>query len=327
MNLTRTSVLAAVLFAVLTIAGGAKAQQPSSVNPTASSVKEQQLLDALKPAGAVDGRVSIPDSKSARLIQPEGRKYRSDRDATARIGGYAVLGILVTLVLFYLVRGPVRISTGRSGSTITRFGFVDRFAHWLTATSFIVLGLTGLNITFGRALVLPVIGPEAFTQVSQLGKFVHNYVSFAFVLGIVLMFLLWAKDNLPSLRDIRWLVQGGGLIGLGHPPADRFNGGQKVIFWATVGGGAAIAVTGYILMFPFLWTDIAGMQWANVWHGLLGIVLFAIILAHIYIGSLGMEGAFAAMGSGEVDVNWAKEHHSVWVEKVTAKSGKAAPAE
>lgn len=321
------SVLTAVALAGLVLAGGAQAQQPNSVNPTANSVKEQQLLDALKPAEAVNGRVSIPDGKSSRLIQPEGRKYKSDRDRNAEIGGYAILGMLGLLVVFYLLRGPVRIPGGRSGRTMVRFGFVDRFAHWLTATSFLALGLTGLNITFGRSLLLPLVGAETFTLVSQMGKFVHNYVSFAFVLGITLMLLLWVKDNLPSPRDIVWFAQGGGLIGLGHPPADRFNGGQKAIFWAVVGGGAAIAVTGYILMFPFQWTDIAGMQWANVWHGLLGLVLFAVILAHIYIGSVGMEGAFEAMGSGDVDVNWAKEHHSVWVDKVTSKGGAVAPAE
>ncbi|PPD28184.1 MAG: formate dehydrogenase subunit gamma [Hyphomicrobium sp.] len=311
----------------LLVTAGAFAQQPASVNPTASSVNEQKLLEALGPQGNVGGRVTIPDARSRTLIQPEGRTYRAERDQSAKIGGLSILGILGLLVVFYLIRGKVRITGGRSGETMTRFGFMDRFAHWLTATSFLLLGFTGLNITFGRSLVLPVIGPDAFTALSQSGKFVHNYVSFAFLLGILLMFLMWAKDNFPALRDIRWFLQGGGLIGLGHPPAGRFNGGQKLIFWSVVLGGAAISFTGYILMFPFQWTDVAGMQWASVWHGILGLVLFAIIIAHIYIGSVGMEGAFEAMGSGEVDVKWAREHHSVWVEKVAAKSGKTAPAE
>lgn len=322
-----TFALSGAVLAALVIAGAAAAQQPTSVNPTASSVKEQQLLEALKPTGAVQGRVSIPDDKSARLIQPEGRKWKSDRDANSQIGGYAIVGMLGLLVVFYLIRGPVRISAGRSGRTITRFGSMDRFAHWVTATSFLALGLTGLNITFGRAYLLPLVGPETFAQVAQTGKFVHNYVSFAFALGVVLMFLLWVKDNLPAVRDIGWLLKGGGLIGSAHPPADRFNGGQKIIFWSVVLGGAALAVTGYIMMFPFKWTDVAGMQWATVWHGLLGLILLAVIIAHIYIGSVGMEGAFEAMGTGEVDVNWARDHHSIWVEKVAASSGKVAPAE
>ncbi len=324
----RRAAAAAVIAVLCAVAHPSAATAQGSVNPTASSVKEQQLLDALKPDQRLSGRVSIPDPGASSLIQPEGRQFRAERDQNARIGGLAILGMLGLLVLFYVVRGKVRMDGGRSGTTITRFGFVERFTHWLTAVSFLLLGLTGLNITFGRALVLPLIGPQAFTSLSQAGKFVHIYVSFAFALGILLMFLLWVKDNLPALRDIRWFLQGGGLIGLGHPPADRFNAGQKLIFWSVVLGGGAIAVTGYILMFPFAWTDIAGMQWASVWHGLIGAVLFAVILAHIYIGSVGMEGAIDAMGSGEVDVNWAKEHHSIWTERELGKAGKgAAPAE
>ncbi len=212
-----------------------------------------------------------------------------------------------------------------------RFGGFDRFIHWLTAMSFILLGLTGLNLVFGKGLLLPLIGPEAFASLTQLGKLVHNYVSFAFALGIVLMFLFWIKDNFPSTLDLRWFVQGGGLIGRKHPPADRFNAGQKLVFWATVLGGIALSVSGYIMMFRPIEIAIAGMQLSSIVHGITGLVMIAIIVAHIYIGTLGMEGAFDAMGRGEVDLNWAKEHHGVWVDKVAIKrpqdiSGGRAPA-
>jgi formate dehydrogenase subunit gamma len=326
------NVIALVMFTIA-IAGAASAQQPTSVNPTASSVKEDQLLKALKPefgkTESVGGRGSIPDTKAYRLIQPEGREWQNFRNTTlSQVAMISILGILALLTVFYLVRGKVKITGGRSGQTLVRFGSVERFAHWLSAMSFVILGITGLNITFGRTLLLPIIGPDAFTAFSQFGKFAHNYISFAFALGIVLMFVMWAKDNIPSLRDIRWFAQGGGLVGLGHPPADRFNGGQKVIFWSVVLGGIALSVSGYILMFPFVLTDIGGMQAANVIHALVGVVMVGIIVAHIYIGSVGMEGAFEAMGSGKVDVNWAREHHSIWAAKKLAQSkGKPAPAE
>ncbi|MEH6833186.1 MAG: formate dehydrogenase subunit gamma, partial [Falsihalocynthiibacter arcticus] len=58
------------------------------------------------------------------------------------------------------------------------------------------------------------------------------------------------------------------------------------------------------------------MQYAQLWHAIVSLVLTAIIFAHIYIGSVGMEGAFDAMGSGEVEEQWAREHHSLWVEDV-----------
>jgi formate dehydrogenase subunit gamma len=311
-----------LIAALALLASPATAQQPSTVNPTASSVKEKQLLDALKPGSGdtLSGRVSIPDARSNNLIQPGGIEFREYHESTLpRIGAYSILGILALLAVFYLFRGRIRMSNGPSGRTILRFGGLDRFAHWMTATSFIALGLTGLNLVFGKSLLLPLIGPEAFTGVTQLGKFVHNYVSFAFALGVVMMFVLWVKDNLPKAMDLRWFAQGGGLVGSKHPPADRFNGGQKLIFWSTVLGGIALTVSGYVMMFKPLDVAIAGLQFATIVHGVTGLIMVAIIIAHIYIGSLGMEGAFDAMGKGEVDLNWAKEHHGVWVDKVAMK--------
>ncbi|GIX08709.1 MAG: formate dehydrogenase [Elioraea sp.] len=325
----RTALVALVLgvgiglSAATATAPEAAAQQQPAAPPAAT---EQMLFNYLQ--GNVEGRVTIPDRRAATLIQPAGRDFQEFWRSTMKwIGGIAILGMLAVLAIFYLVRGTIRIEAGPSGRTIQRFNGVERFAHWLTASTFIVLGITGLNITFGRELLLPLIGPDAFTAWSELAKVAHNYLSFPFTLGVVLMLVLWVKDNLPSATDARWFAEGGGLIGHGHPPARKFNAGQKLIFWSVVLGGAAIAVTGYIMMFPFqFWaTDIAGMQLAIQLHGIIALVMIAIILAHIYIGSLGMEGAFAAMGTGRVDLNWAKEHHSLWVDEMMS-GGRAAAA-
>jgi formate dehydrogenase subunit gamma len=236
------------------------------------------------------------------------------------IGGIAVLGMLGVVALYYAARGRIRMDTGLSGRTIQRFNSFERANHWMTAISFIVLALSGLNLTFGRYLLLPVIGPEAFATVTLWGKFAHNYISFAFALGIVLMFLLWVKDNMPNGKDLRWFTAGGGLFGRGHPPAGRFNGGQKLVFWITVIGGTLVALSGYVLMFPFALTDIAGQQLGHMVHGVVAVLMIAAMIGHIYIGSIGMEGAYDAMGSGQVDVNWAKAHHSLWVEDEMKKA-------
>jgi formate dehydrogenase subunit gamma len=307
------------LLLLFTLTGPVAAQQPASVNPTASSVKEKQLLDALKPGSndTVSGRISIPDARAGNLIQPAGADFRAFHEKTLfRIGAIAILGMLALLGLFYAVRGRVRIEGGPSGQTIVRFDWLGRFVHWLTATSFLALGLSGLNLVFGKTILLPIIGGNAFSALSQAGKFVHNYVSFAFALGVILMFVLWVKDNMPALRDIQWFAQGGGLFGSGHPDAGRFNAGQKLMFWSTVIGGAALSVSGYIMMFRPEAVAISGFQLATIVHGVTGLVLVAIIAAHIYIGSVGMEGAFDAMGNGKVDLNWAKSHHNLWVDKV-----------
>jgi formate dehydrogenase subunit gamma len=297
------------------------------VNPTASAVKEQQLLQEFN---RIQGRVSIPDQRSGVLEQPAGREWREFRNVTLRwVGGVAILGMLVALVGFYLIRGMVRLQSGRSGRTIVRFGAFERFVHWMTATCFIILAISGLNITFGRPLLLPLIGHEAFSEWSQWAKYAHNYLSFPFTIGVVLIFLMWLGGNIPNKVDVEWIKRGGGIVGHDHPPAYRFNAGQKAVYWIVVIGGAAVAITGYELMFPFYLSGIEGMQMAAVIHAIVAVLFVAVMLAHIYIGTIGMQGAFEAMGSGVVDVNWAKEHHSLWLEEETraaANDARSKPA-
>jgi formate dehydrogenase subunit gamma len=315
--------LATMALLWLAAAVPAYAQQPTSVNPTASSVTEQQLLEQ---AQKIQGRGTIPDARSYVLIQPAGRAWRQFHEVTLPwIGTIAIAAMFGLLVLFYLIRGMVRMEGGRSGRTIVRFNGFERFIHWMTATCFIILAITGLNITFGKELLLPFVGAEGFTAISQWGKYVHNYLSFPFTIGVVLIFLMWIAWNLPSGTDVAWLKAGGGIVGKQHPAAGRFNTGQKGIYWIVVLGGGAMAATGYLLMFPFYFTDIAGMQLAQIVHGVVGVLFVAAMLAHIYIGTIGMEGAFEAMGSGDVDLNWAKQHHSLWVEKELAKGRGATP--
>ena len=320
------------LWLVVAVALPAQAQQPSSVNPTASSVKEQQLLQELN---RIQGRVSIPDQRSGVLEQPAGRDWRSFRDVTLRwVGGIAILGMLAAMVIFYLTRGMVKLEGGRSGRNVVRFNAFERLVHWMTASCFIVLAITGLNITFGRPLLIPLIGLEAFADWSQWGKYAHNYLSFPFTIGVVLIFLMWVGGNIPNKVDVEWIKRGGGIVGHDHPPAWRFNAGQKLIYWIVVIGGGAVAITGYLLMFPFYASGLEGMQVAQVVHSIVAVLFVAAMLGHIYIGTIGMEGAFEAMGTGTVDVNFAKTHHSLWLEQQKAqdaangaRSAAASPAE
>ena len=307
---------AMALALIVAVAAPATAQQrnpDSSVNPTASSVREDQLLNEL---GRISGRCTIPDQKACTIEQPAGRDWRHFHEVTLRwIGAISILGMLALLVIFYLVRGMVRLESGRSGRVLVRFSAFERLVHWMTAACFILLAISGLNITFGRPLLLPLIGPDAFTAWSQWAKYAHNYLSFPFTLGVFTIFLMWIAWNIPNRVDVEWMKRGGGIVGHDHPPADRFNAGQKMIYWIVVLGGTAVAVSGYILMFPFYGTNIAGMQVAQVVHGVAALLFVAVMLAHIYIGTIGMEGAFEGMWDGTVDVNWAKEHHRVWLEK------------
>jgi formate dehydrogenase subunit gamma len=307
------SVGAVALVFMLAIASPARSQQPSKVNPTADAVNEQQLFQQQQ---RIQGLISIPDTKESVLIQPAGREWRFFHEVVLRwIGAIAVIGMIALLAVFYLLRGTIRIAAGRSGRKLLRFDVFERAVHWMTAVSFIILGLSGLNITYGKVLLLPLIGATAFSDISVVLKYAHNYLSFPFTIGLVCIFFLWVRDNIPDRLDIQWLKQGGGIVGDKHPLARRFNAGQKGVFWLVILAGVIMAISGYVLMFPFYGTGIANMQSAQIFHAVVAVLFIAAMLAHIYIGTLGMEGAFDAMGSGEVDVNWAKEHHKLWVEE------------
>jgi formate dehydrogenase subunit gamma len=295
-------------------------------NPSASVTSERNLLKQFPRA---EGRIDIPDTKAAVLIQPAGRTWDYFHEVLLHWGGAVViLGTIVMLGLAYLVMGRIRITAGRSGQKVLRFKTFERFSHWLTAVSFVILGLTGLNITFGKIVLLPVIGPQAFSDISQAAKYVHNFTSFSFVAGLALIIVIFFRDNIPEKVDIEWLKQGGGFFKNKHAPAGRFNPGEKAVYWLSLLAGISVSVSGFLLLFPFYGTNIADMQIAQVVHAVVAVLFVALILAHIYIGTLGMEGAFEAMGSGEVDLNWAKEHHDLWLARqLASEERQARPSE
>ena len=319
----RLVVAAIALLLLAAAAAPVAAQQSGSVDPNAAAVKEQQLL---QDHYFIRGLGTIPDTKSYVVEQPLGRVWRVFHEIWLHwIGAAVILGVIVLLALYHFAHGRIRIEGGRSGRTILRFTSVERCTHWVVAVSFVILGLTGLNITFGKDLLLPLIGPTAFSQWAIMAKYAHDYSSFPFVLGVIVLFLLWVGENFPTMVDVRWFREGGGMIGDKEPPAWKFNAGQKLLFWLVVLGTIGVAASGAFLLFPFYWTNIMGMQIAQVIHALIAIAFVGLILAHIYIGTLGMEGGFDAMGEGEVDLNWAKQHHSLWVEQELGQRRGAAP--
>jgi len=292
------------------------------------------------------GTVSIPDKKAGVLVQSEGDNWRALRNGPLSLyGAWALIGVIALLGVYFTVRGRIKIDKGWSKRTIIRFNMLERAGHWLLAVSFIILGITGLNVLYGRYVLKPLIGPEAFANLASLGKLAHNYVGFAFMAGLIWVFVAWIKDNFPNRHDAVWIIQAGGMLMPGvHPPAKKFNAGQKILFWLILLGGLSLSLSGLALMFPFEFTfftdtvrvlsamginglpseftPMQEMQLNQLWHAAVAIVLIAIVIAHIYIGSIGMQGAFAAMGSGEVDENWAKEHHPLWVEKIKEQKAK-----
>ncbi|WP_322002113.1 formate dehydrogenase subunit gamma [Marinobacter alexandrii] len=279
------------------------------------------------------------------LIQDGGMPWYKLREGPLiTYGGLALLGIIALLAVFYLIRGRIKIDGGPAGTTIERFKAIERFGHWLLAGSFIALGITGLITLMGRSFLIPVLGPEAYATLAAGSKWLHNNIAWAFMLGLVMTFCMWVVHNIPNKLDWQWIKAGGGIFTKSHPPAKKFNAGQKIIFWTVMLLGFSVSLSGLSLLFPFempmfaktfgiinsvLGTDLPAvlapheeMQYANIWHSIVAFVMMVAIIAHIYIGSVGMEGAFDAMGKGHVDLEWARQHHDLWVAEVEAKQSK-----
>ena len=295
--------------------------------------------------GAADITTQARGPAAKTLIQDGGMWWLQFREGPLlKIAIYLLGGTLLLLTLFYFIRGRIRIDGEKTGRTITRFKAFERFGHWLLASSFILLGITGLLSLFGRKVLIPAFGHEAFSALANLSKWIHNNISWAFMVALIIIFVVWVVHNLPDKTDLQWLAKGGGIFGGGHPPAKKFNAGQKLIFWAVIVLVTSISLSGLSLLFPFEfnlfghtfstlngwgapgWFGLADlpyplapqeeMQYAQLWHAIVSIILTAIIFAHIYLGSVGMEGAFDAMAKGEVEEQWAREHHSIWAQRV-----------
>ena len=290
-----------------------------------------------------DVKVSNTGPAAKILVQDGGMSWLLTRQGGIQsYAAYGAGGIIALLVLFYFIRGRMTIEGGPSGNTIERFKPIERFGHWCLAGSFIMLAITGLLLLFGRSVLIPIFGHEANSAIATFSIWVHNNIAWVFMASLVAIFVMWVAHNIPNKLDLEWFAKGGGIVGNAHPSARKFNGGQKLIFWMTIILGASVSMSGLSLLFPFelpmfaktfgmintifpamgLPTELLPheeMQLAHLWHAIVAITMIIAIVAHIYIGSVGMEGAFDAMGNGQVDLEWARQHHDLWVEEEEAK--------
>lgn len=319
--MTRHPILRSLSALAALVPGVAIAQSTDPVNPTARAVQEGQLLDTLKFGETLSGRITIPAQSAADLEKPTNKFWMwLNHGVIDWVIIAAVLVTLVAVVIFYFKIGRLSIEKGHSGRTITRFNLFERVMHWTMASSFIVLALSGLNVAIGRYIIQPWLGEDVFGTLTQWGKLAHNYLAWPFIVCVVLTFVLWVAHNIPSKLDIAWFKAGGGLLKNGdHPAAKKFNAGQKIVFWAVVFGGSVVAVTGLALMFPYLLGTPLQWQAMQVVHALAAAGMIAMTIGHIYIATIGSEGALEAMTTGEVDVNWAAQHHSLWLKEQMEK--------
>ncbi len=284
----------------------------------------------------VTGVTSLPKTQApeaGNLIQPfvqypgsrlasAGEAWRQVRNNIIIPYGAALLLIAVgAMALFYFSKGTIELHGQETGRKIERFTPFERSAHWTNAIAFCALAISGIVMAYGKYFLLPIIGGTLFGWLTYALKNLHNFAGPLFTVSLLVVFITFVKDNMPSKDDLVWLLKGGGLFSGVEVPSHRFNAGEKVLFWAGVLFlGAVVVASGLVLnmLIPGLIYERATMQIANMVHGVASLFMMAMFIGHIYMGTLGMRGAYKAMREGYVDETWAKEHHELWYDDIKA---------
>ena len=284
----------------------------------------------------VTGYSSLPKSEApeaGNLIQPfvqyPGSRLSNAGEAWRQVrnnwlipyGGALLLIVALAIAIFYFSKGSIKTHGADTGRKIERFTPFERAAHWSNATAFVILAVSGLVMAFGKFFLLPVMGLTLFGWLTYALKNLHNFAGPLFAVSLLIVFVTFLRDNWPQKGDLNWLLKGGGLISGAEPASNRFNAGEKVIFWGGVLFlGVVVVSSGFVLdkLLPGLVYERATMQFAHMVHAIATVLMMCLFLGHIYIGTLGMQGAYKAMRTGYVDETWAKEHHEYWYEDVKA---------
>jgi formate dehydrogenase subunit gamma len=333
---------------LLGISGAALAQQSVAPKDDGPATREeaQQQRQVTQPGNnapvwrevqsGTPNYTSLPGRERGVLIQPPARFLGQDNRTTAGeawrqfrngpmtfYGGWLVLLALIAIAALYFTKGAVKLHDAPTGRKLLRFTPSERIVHWSVAISFCILGISGLIMLFGKYILLPVIGYTLFGWLGNLSKNLHNFVAPFFMVSVLVMVAIWIRDNLPKSYDFKWFSGAWAFFTRGkHIASGRFNAGEKAWFWiGVVALSVVVSWSGLILLFPNFDQTRATMQDAWIWHASAALLYIAMSLGHIYMGTIGVEGAYGNMREGYTDETWAKEHHEYWYNEV--KSGQS----
>ena len=312
-----------------------KAEESNSQRAKSQPGNNAPFWRSVRESGQTQGISNLPGAEQGVLIQSfiqyPGSRLTNAGDAWRQVrnqwilpyGGALIAITVLALALFYWRKGSLGGHEPETGRVIERFTYFERAAHWSNAIAFSVLAISGLVMAFGKFVLLPVIGGALFGWLTYALKTAHNFAGPLFAVSLVVVFFTFVRDNLPSKVDMVWLLKGGGLFGDVEVPSHRFNAGEKVIFWGGVFAlGIVVVASGLVLdkLIPGMAYLRGDMQIASMIHSVVSVLMMAMFLGHIYLGTIGMKGAFQGMKTGHVDEGWAKEHHALWAADI--QSGK-----
>ncbi len=332
--MSRSNLCGAIALAVVFAfaSGFASAQSPAVNTKDAADAKSQQERQITQPLNNQpvwsEVRSGGPQITTVRgretnvLIQPEGQTWRALRVPLLFWGGVLFALTIAGLAVFYLWRGAMRSPRKPGDRIIERFSPMDRYAHWTVAITWVTLAITGLILSLGKSVLLPLIGYTLFSWLATLAKNLHNFVGPILIIGVPWLFLRFIRDNGIGMDDVRWFTNIVGYFKGHEYPSRRFNAGEKLVFWLVlVVASTALIVTGLIMLFPNFDQTRSTMQITNVVHVVAAYLSIALACVHTYLGTIGMEGAYRAMRDGYVDESWAEHHHLLWYKEIA--SGKS----
>lgn len=338
-NAFGSSLLGLLLLALALFSVGAAAApgpQPFVDVPNKAEAEQQAQRQQVQPLNnapvwrevrAGEGITQVRGVETGVLVQSEGNTWRQLRNGPIIFyGGILTLAVPVLILLFYLTKGPLKLHGQETGRKIQRLSAWDRVIHWSTAISWVILAITGLLLLFGKYVLLPVFGYSVFAFLANLSKSIHNFVGPFFIVSAIAMIFTYIGRNIPKAHDLQWLPKAGGMLGGKEVPSGFFNAGEKIMFWVgVVLLTVIVGASGLVLDFPNFEQGRGAMQTANLTHSIASILYMAMMMGHIYLGSIGVPGVYQAMRhDGMVDETWAKEHHELWYNEV--KSGTGAQA-
>jgi formate dehydrogenase subunit gamma len=305
------------------------AQSPATNPVDAGYAKQQQERQITQPLNnqpvwseARSGApqfTSLPGRETNVLIQPQGQTWRALRTPIMGIGALLITLAVAGLAVFYLARGKLDYQRRAGDLVIERFTPMDRVAHWLLAITWVTLAITGLILSMGKNVLLPLIGYTLFSWLAAFAKSAHNFIGPLLIVAIPLLFARFVRDNGIGTEDVKWFTHIMGYFRGHEYPSGKFNAGEKLVFWLLlVVLSTILLVTGLVLVFPNFDQTRSTMQTANVIHMVAAYIAIALACVHIYLGTIGMTDAYRAMRDGYVDASWAKHHHQRWYEDVVA---------
>ena len=311
------------IFASTTMFGISEALAATEPVESSSAMPDQEIVELLQAGGmdwgavrhGVEGSTVVRGPETDELIQAGGENWREIRNGLiSKYGWWWLALILFALATFYMVAGQVRLEQ-RTGIMVPRWTLFERSLHWFVGPLFIVLAVTGISLLWGRGVLIPLLGKETFSAYAVVAKFLHNYLALPFIAGLMVMLIIWLRQSLFVKADLDWFMKFGGYFGGPHVPAGKVNAGEKMWYWSLFVAGIALCITGFYMLFPNFGWERETMQLSNMVHSVSGIYLIGFTFLHIYLGTIGNEGALEGMINGEVDESWARQHHDIWFDE------------